>query len=128
MLMILIKILHIAVAVFLILVVLLQTGKGAEMGAAFGGSSQTLFGGGGPAGFMAKLTTAAAVGFMLTSLGLAYVSSAGRFGEVQLPAGQEIPVQVPQVPADTSPDASQVPAEDGAAAVPPASDEGTQAQ
>ena len=59
MLMILIKVLHIAVAVFLILVVLLQTGKGAEMGAAFGGSSQTLFGGGGPAGFMAKLTTAA---------------------------------------------------------------------
>ncbi|MGD8353843.1 MAG: preprotein translocase subunit SecG, partial [Pseudomonadota bacterium] len=41
MLLILIKILHIAVAVFLILVVLLQTGKGAEMGAAFGGSSQT---------------------------------------------------------------------------------------
>jgi len=123
MLLILIKILHIAVAVFLILVVLLQTGKGAEMGAAFGGSSQTLFGGGGPAGFMAKLTTAAAVAFMLTSLGLAYVSSAGRIGGVQLPAAQEQPAQVP---ADTLPDTSQAP--DGGAAVPPASGEGTQTQ
>jgi preprotein translocase subunit SecG len=72
---ILLKIIHIIVAVFLIMVVLFQTGKGAEMGAAFGGSSQTLFGGGGPAGFLAKLTTAAAVGFMLTSLTLAYLSS-----------------------------------------------------
>jgi preprotein translocase subunit SecG len=123
MLMILIKILHIAVAVFLILVVLLQTGKGAEMGAAFGGSSQTLFGGGGPAGFMAKLTTAAAVGFMLTSLGLAYVSSAGRLGDVQLPAGQEMPAQLP---VETAPDASQVP--EGGTAVPPSSGEETPSQ
>ena len=126
MLMILIKILHIVVAVFLILVVLLQTGKGAEMGAAFGGSSQTLFGGGGPAGFMAKLTTAAAVAFMLTSLGLAYISSAGRYGEVQLPAGQELPAQVPQVPADAAPDTSQLP--ESGAAVPPDTSEGTQTQ
>jgi preprotein translocase subunit SecG len=125
MLIILIKILHIAVAVFLILVVLLQTGKGAEMGAAFGGSSQTLFGGGGPAGFMAKLTTAAAVAFMLTSLGLAYVSSAGRFGNVQLPAGQELPLPA-QVPTDALPDTSQAP--EGGGAVPPASGEGTQSQ
>lgn len=127
MLMILIKILHIAVAVFLILVVLLQTGKGAEMGAAFGGSSQTLFGGGGPAGFMAKLTTAAAVCFMLTSLGLAYVSSSSRLGEVQLPAAQELPSQVPSdaVPGD-APDASQIP--EGGAAVPPAGAEGNPAQ
>jgi preprotein translocase subunit SecG len=120
MLMILIKILHIAVAVFLILVVLLQTGKGAEMGAAFGGSSQTLFGSGGPAGFMAKLTTAAAVCFMLTSLGLAYVSSANRLGDVQLPASQQIPVPIPAETApgvtpeaspEASPDTSQSPEE-----------------
>jgi preprotein translocase subunit SecG len=116
MLLILIKILHIAVAVFLILVVLLQTGKGAEMGAAFGGSSQTLFGSGGPAGFMAKLTTAAAVCFMLTSLGLAYLSSASRLVDVQMPATQQVPVTLPGetapggIPA-TSPDTSQVPDE-----------------
>jgi preprotein translocase subunit SecG len=94
MILLLVKILHITVAVFLILVVLLQTGKGAEMGAAFGGSSQTLFGGGGPAGFMAKLTTAAAICFMLTSLGLAYMSSAGRTTAGNIRA-TELPAQFP---------------------------------
>jgi preprotein translocase subunit SecG len=84
----LIKIVHIVVAVFLIMVVLFQTGKGAEMGAAFGGSSQTLFGGGGPAGFMAKLTTAAAIGFMLTSLTLAYLSSHSRVELGSVPVTQ----------------------------------------
>ena len=125
----LIKILHIAVAVFLILVVLLQTGKGAEMGAAFGGSSQTLFGGAGPAGFMAKLTTAAAVCFMVTSLGLAYVSSANRMGGVQLPAAQEVPVQFPaESSPEAVPDTSQAP--DGGPSVPAAAGEetGTPAQ
>jgi preprotein translocase subunit SecG len=125
----LIKILHIAVAVFLILVVLLQTGKGAEMGAAFGGSSQTLFGGAGPAGFMAKLTTAAAVCFMVTSLGLAYVSSDNRMSGVQLPAAQEVPAQFPaESSPEAVPDTSQAP--DGGASVPPAAGEetGTPAQ
>jgi preprotein translocase subunit SecG len=89
-----IKVIHVIVAVFLIMVVLFQTGKGAEMGAAFGGSSQTLFGGGGPAGFMAKLTTAAAVGFMLTSLTLAYLSSNSRITAGNVPVTQT-PVQAP---------------------------------
>lgn len=62
--------LHITVSFALIAIVLLQTGKGASMGAAFGGSSQTVFGSRGPASFLHKLTTAAAVIFMLTSLGL----------------------------------------------------------
>ncbi len=108
MLIVLLKILHVTVAVFLILVVLLQTGKGAEMGAAFGGASQTVFGSAGPAGFMAKLTTTAAVVFMLTSLSLAYVSSGRIKGsiapEVQIPievpdqAGQAIPAEQADVP------------------------------
>jgi len=68
-------ILHVSVCIALILIVLLQTGKGAEMGAAFGGSSQTLFGGAGPAPFLGKITTAAAVVFMVTSLSLAYISA-----------------------------------------------------
>ena len=69
-------IIHIIVAVALILIVLLQTGKGADMGAAFGGgSSQTLFGGSGASTFLSRLTTIVAVIFMLTSLGLAYLSS-----------------------------------------------------
>ena len=69
-------ILHVVVCVALIMIVLLQTGKGADMGAAFGGgSSQTLFGSTGASTFLSKATTAAAVIFMLTSLALAYISS-----------------------------------------------------
>ncbi|MCZ6874184.1 MAG: preprotein translocase subunit SecG [bacterium] len=71
---------HITVAVTLVLVVLLQVGKGQSIGAAFGGagSSQTLFGSRGPSTFLSHMTTAAAVIFMLTSLSLAYLSSHAR--------------------------------------------------
>ena len=69
-------IVHIVVCILLILIVLLQTGKGADIGAAFGGgSSQTLFGSAGPAGFFTKITTGVAVIFMITSIGLAYIYS-----------------------------------------------------
>ncbi len=69
-------ILHIFVTIAMILIVLLQTGRGSEIGAAFGaGASQTLFGSSGTTGFMTKLTTIAAVIFMLTSLSLAYLYS-----------------------------------------------------
>jgi len=68
-------IIHVVVCIALILIVLLQSGKGAQMGAAFGGSSQTLFGSPGAAGFLTKITTAAAVVFMLTSLLLAFWST-----------------------------------------------------
>jgi preprotein translocase subunit SecG len=72
----LIVVLHIIACVLLILIVLLQTGKGADMGAAFGGgSSQTLFGSAGPATLLGKITTGVAIVFMLTSLTLAYTSS-----------------------------------------------------
>ena len=67
--------LHIVVCIALILIVLLQTGKGADLGAAFGGSSQTVFGSQGAGGFLSKLTTTMAVVFMLTSLGLTFISS-----------------------------------------------------
>ena len=95
--------LHVLVSMALILIVLLQTGKGAQLGAAFGGASQTVFGSRGPTGFLGKLTTAAAVIFMLTSLTLAYLS-AKRAGvtAVREPAKQErsapapTPPQVPQ--------------------------------
>src|SRR5262245_62796862 len=68
-------VLHVMVAVALILIVLLQAGKGAGIGAAFGGASQTVFGPRGPGNFLSKLTTAAAGIFMLTSLVLAIFSS-----------------------------------------------------
>jgi preprotein translocase subunit SecG len=71
----LVVILHIVVSLALILIILLQTGKGADIGAVFGGgSSQTLFGSSGPTSFLSKLTAAAAVVFMITSLFLAYFS------------------------------------------------------
>jgi preprotein translocase subunit SecG len=69
-------IIHVLVCIALIMIVLLQTGKGSDMGAAFGGgSSQTLFGSTGASTFLSKGTTIVAVVFMLTSLGLAYRSS-----------------------------------------------------
>ncbi len=73
---ILLIVVHVIVCIALILIVLLQTGKGADMGAAFGmGSSQSLFGSSGATTFLSKATTVAAVIFMLTSLVLAIVSS-----------------------------------------------------
>ena len=69
---------HVIACMALILIVLLQTGKGAEMGAAFGGASQTLFGGSGGTTFLSKLTTGAAVVFMITCLGLTYLSAGPR--------------------------------------------------
>jgi preprotein translocase subunit SecG len=69
-----VTILHIVVCVAMILVVLLQAGKGASMGAAFGGSSQTVFGSSGPGTFLSKMTTVIATIFMLTALSLSYFS------------------------------------------------------
>lgn len=71
-----IAIIHVIVSIALILIVLLQTGRGSEIGAAFGsGSSQTIFGSSGSSGFMTKLTTIAVAVFMITSLLLAYFYS-----------------------------------------------------
>ncbi len=70
-------IIHILVCFFLISIVLLQSGKGAELGAAFGGSSQTLFGSRGAATFLNKLTTIVAVVFMISSLILAILTAKG---------------------------------------------------
>jgi preprotein translocase subunit SecG len=68
--------LHIVVCVFLILVVLLQAGKGGGMGIAFGGAgSQTVFGSSGAGNFLTRLTSITAALFMITSLGLAHYSS-----------------------------------------------------
>ena len=67
-----VPIVHVAACLFLIVVVLLQTGKGADMGAVFGGGSQTLFGSGGAGNLLTKLTTGTAVAFMITSLILSY--------------------------------------------------------
>ena len=72
----LVLIVHLLACLVLVVVVLLQAGKGASIGAAFGGSSQTVFGSAGAATFLSKLTTAMAIVFMITSLGLAMFSGA----------------------------------------------------
>jgi preprotein translocase subunit SecG len=74
--------LHVVVSIALVLIVLLQKGKGADMGAAFGGSSQTVFGSAGATSFLSKVTTAAAIIFMITCLSLAYVFTKGRSSSI----------------------------------------------
>ena len=97
--------LHVFACIFLIAVVLLQTGKGADMGAVFGGgSSETVFGSSGAGNFLTKLTTGIAILFMLTSLvmtyGLARQTSQSLFDDVPAPsAPQEATDGIP--PADT---------------------------
>ena len=67
-------VLHVIVCFFLIAVVLLQRGKGAEMGAVFGGgASSTVFGSRGAGNFLTLLTKICATVFMLTSLSLSYL-------------------------------------------------------
>jgi len=66
--------LHVIVCIFLVAVVLLQRGKGAQVGAVFGGGAgATMFGSRGAGNFLTKLTTGAAVIYMLTSLSLSYL-------------------------------------------------------
>ena len=67
---------HVLVCVILILVVLLQSGKGADLAGAFGGgATQTAFGSRGPASFLSKMTTVAAVLFMVTCVALGMIST-----------------------------------------------------
>jgi len=104
---IVLTILHVLVSIFLISVVLLQSGKGAEMGASFGSSgSQSVFGAGGGTSFLSKMTTGAAVIFMLTSLTLAYISGMPSSSSMMSGKGKSAPapVQAPAAaPAGTKP-------------------------
>jgi len=101
-------IVHIIVCLFLIGIVLLQHGKGADIGATFGGSSQSLFGTEGPLPLLNKITTFAAVVFMVTSISLAYISAQSGSGSVMSglstsqPAAEEPAEQQPElvVPAE----------------------------
>ncbi len=102
---IIVIVLHVIVCIALIMIVLLQTGKGADMGAAFGGgSSQTLFGSTGASTFLGKATTVAAVIFMLTSLTLAYMSG-GQTSQSLMddaPAPVEQPAAAPETSTDSA--------------------------
>ncbi len=107
---ILLTVVHVIVAMFLIVVVLLQTGKRADLAGAFGGGgSQTAFGARGAVSVLSKATTAAAVLFMVTSMSLAVLSSRSRSG-----SGDSV---LDQVPASST----EAPAESGSSlpALPP---------
>ena len=103
---------HIIVCIALTIVVLLQQGKGADVGAVFGGSSQTVFGAGGASSPLFKLTWTFAAMFAFTSLFLAYSSTKRISGsifedrKVSLPvhsAAPALPLGSPAAPASSPP-------------------------
>ncbi len=117
-------ILHIIVCVFLILVVLLQQGKGQDLASSFGGGgTQTTFGARSSTTVLHRLTTVAAVLFMLTSLSLTILISQPGAGSVlsndaSVPTTETSPaVQVDPVPAEPSVEEA-VPGNEGAGAPP----------
>jgi preprotein translocase subunit SecG len=106
----LILVVHVVVAVALVALVLLQQGKGADAGAAFGsGASATMFGARGSASFLSRTTAALATTFFLTSLTLAYFATQSAAPQsvvervraekpVELPQGDGGPSDVPRLP------------------------------
>jgi preprotein translocase subunit SecG len=101
----LILMIHVVIAVVLIGLVLIQHGKGADIGAAFGsGASNTLFGSQGTGGFLFKLTGGLAMTFFVTSLTLSYlVSTQSQRAEQQaIPQQTNVPVNSVPVPVDSS--------------------------
>jgi preprotein translocase subunit SecG len=119
-------IIHVLVSLFLIAIVLLQHGKGADIGATFGGSGQSVFGSEGPVPLLNKITTFSAIIFMGTSISLAYMSANEHSNSIMkdlpaqevAPAQKEVPVTIP-MPGTDSPSVNQVekPAPEAAPAV-----------
>lgn len=102
-----ITVIHIIVCIFLVLVVLLQSGKGVDLSSFGGGATQTLFGARGAASFLERLTVVAAVTFMVTSLTLALMGS-GSTKSVMENTAPVTNVTIPEA-SDGTP-ASEVPA------------------
>ena len=109
-------------AIAIIVLVLLQHGKGADMGAAFGsGASGSLFGASGSANFLSRTTAAVATVFFVATLGLAYTGTA-----VKRPATEgggvmgTVPQSAPAAPKDIPSPASQIPGSAPASAPPAA--------
>ena len=100
-------IIHVLAAASIIGLVLMQHGKGADMGAAFGsGSAGSLFGSTGSANFLSRATAVFAVVLFVTSMGLSYLSfekssSVGIMSSDQLPVSTEVPIPALEVEAET---------------------------
>ena len=108
--------LHILTCLSLVIAVLLQRGKGADMGAMLGGGgSQTVFGARGAGNFLTKLTTGAAILFMITSLSLSYLatqdSQSTIFGDE---VGQEAAPDTGELPGTTAGELEEIDAIDDA--------------
>ena len=105
---------HYLICFFLIVAILLQVGKGADIGAVFGGASQTVFGGRGPTTFLSKMTAGVAVAFLVTSISLAHISKTKSADTVIDKANPiSAPEQAPAAPdaADAKGGAAEKPAE-----------------
>jgi preprotein translocase subunit SecG len=94
----LLVIIHVIVCLLMIGAILLQSGKGAEIGAAFGGSSQTVFGSRGPANFLSKFTVVTAFVFMLTSLSLAILAKDRTFSSTVIDLNKKPDSAAPAAP------------------------------
>lgn len=127
--------LHIIVCLFLILVVLLQQGKGADLSVFGGGSTQTAFGARGAATLLHKLTVGSFVVFILTTMGIAMMLGTGGTAsviddeaETAAPAVPAPPAEVPEETARPAAPAVEEPAapapEDTAPGTPPTGDDG----
>jgi len=101
-------VLHVLTSIVLVLVVLLQSGRGAELGAAFGGIGQAQFGRG-QSTFISKLTTVLAVIFMVTSLSLSLIAGERQSQSVLQPSAQPSPAPVAPAPAPPANPAVPVP-------------------
>lgn len=102
-------IIHVIVCLLMIGAILLQSGKGAEIGAAFGGSSQTVFGSRGPANFLSKFTVITAFVFMFTSLSLAILAKDRTFSSTVIDLNKKPATTSPSSP---STDSTSAPAKD----------------
>ena len=111
-------VIHVSVCFLMIASILLQSGKGAEIGAAFGGSSQTVFGSRGPGTFLSKVTVAAAIVFMFTSLGLAILSKERTFSSTVIDVNKKESSATPDHTGDAGHEAPATPSPSGTATPP----------
>jgi preprotein translocase subunit SecG len=104
---------HIVVCLFLILVVLLQQGKGADLSVFGGGATQSAFGARGAATLLHKLTVAGFIAFILTTVGIGLMQTGGKGGSVMSTVVEEEAAATPapevEIPAAASPSAATLP-------------------
>jgi preprotein translocase subunit SecG len=120
-----VSVIHVILCVLIVLAVLVQQGKGAEISASFGGSSQTVFGSSGGANFFSTFTGTCAALFMVTSVFLAVQGGSRMMSKSLMDTGIPAPATAPATaptaaaPAATAPEAAAKPAAQAESAVVP---------